>query len=345
MTVAVLAVIALIVGGYFAISGGGGDSSTGESTTATTSSNGGASGGQDSADFDPVVEKGGIPGGTLPVGVAADGDDVFIVDRSGHKLIKGSAKSMSDDDAFDFDVAPEDAVVANGSVFVTLPEASEVVKLSKGLKEEARIPIGDGTAGPSGIAVDGDTVWVAGLTDSTLYEIPKGATEATAHPIDAAQAPFGIAASGSDLWVADREGDSVIRFDPENDEVLERIDVGDNPKGVAVAGNVVYVANTDSGTVSMIGIESNEEIDGSPIKVNGQPRAIDVLGDHVWVSNGDEASKDLNAKQGWVTAINYSTHAVDKTLNVGGSPEGLGVGNDQVWVATGPEGKARAITP
>ncbi len=137
----------------------------------------------------------------------------------------------------------------------------------------------------------------------------------------------------------------MIRFDPDNDEALETVDVGDNPKGVAVAGNAVYVANTDSGNVSMIGIESNEEIDGSPIEVDGQPRAIDVLGDHVWVSNGDEASKALDAKKGWVTAINYATHEIDKTLNVGGSPEGLGVGDDQVWVATGPEQLARAITP
>jgi len=114
---------------------------------------------------------------------------------------------------------------------------------------------------------------------------------------------------------------------------------------VAVAEGIVYVANTDDGTVSLVSEEGAVEQD--KVKVDGQPRAIDVLDGHVWVTNGDEeATVTAGQENGWVSIFDAATHKlVTPKLRVGGSPEGLGVNEDQVFVATGTGGDVKAITP
>jgi hypothetical protein len=74
----------------------------------------------------------------------------------------------------------------------------------------------------------------------------------------------------------------------------------------------------------------------------GLPRAIDVLDDVVWISNGDEKGSD----RGWVTAVRAgTTEVLEEKLEVGGSPEGLGASATELWVATGSGQEAKAITP
>ena len=347
--VAIAAVAALIVIGVVALGGGGGSDEPGSSTAASTpTDNGGGSNGG-TTEFDPKVEPGAIPGGDLPVGVAADGNDLFIVDRDGRQVIKADASTMKDvGEPATFDTEPEDAVVLGDTVYVTLPHESTVARLSASdLSDKGKIAIGDGAAYPAGIALgEDDDVWVAGQDDGNVYEIKDGSDSATAFTNTGATAPFGIAASGSSIWIVDREGGRVIQYDPgRNAPVGEPVVVGANPKGVAISDGVVYVANTDDGTVSLISQEGATVQD--TVNVDGQPRAVDVLDGHVWVTNGD-AEETVNAgdEDGWVSIFDSaSKKLVEPKLRVGGSPEGLGVSEDQVFVATGTGGDVKAITP
>ena len=323
----------IVVAAVILISGGGDDGSSGGGGTTTTSKGSGA--------FDPKPLDGGVPGGELPVGVAADGNDVFVADRTGNKVILGDGASMSQTDELSLDSSPEDLVVSDGSLYVTIPDENRVLKLSESLEEEASIKLEDGSR-PSGISVGEDgKIWVAGLGSGNVYEIPAGGAEAKTVQIGA-QAPFGIAATDSNLWVVARESNEVLRADPTGDNA-EPIPVGANPKGIAVANGAVYVANTDDGTVTVFD-EDGTEID--TVQVGGLPRAVDVLGDHVWVSNGDEAANGGGNPDGWVTAFDAGTADIArKKIDVGGSPEGLGTSAGRVWVATGPKRQARAIEP
>ncbi len=330
--------VGIVVAAVIALGGGGGgDDGGGEATTASQ-----AAGGGTAEDFAPKVVKGGIDGGTLPVGVAADGDDVYIADRSGQQLIKGSADSMQPTgEAASMPGEPEDVAVVGDSVFATVPDANQVIRLNRDLGEQTEIDLPVDSA-PSGMTAANGAIWVAGLGSGDIYKIDPESSELEEIKLGA-QAPFGIAVTDEGLWVTAREGDAVIRANTDGSEP-ESIDVGDNPKGVAVAGGAVYVANTDSGSVTVLK-ESGEVID--TVEVGGLPRAVDVFGDHVWVSNGDvEANASAETPDGWVTAFDAGTADVaEKKIEVGGSPEGIGVSDDLVWVATGTGLEARAIEP
>ena len=123
----------------------------------------------------------------------------------------------------------------------------------------------------------------------------------------------------------------------------ESFPTGDNPKGVAVFGGIGLRCQRRRRNVTILD-ESKPAKGSKNVEVGGQPRAIDVLDDHVWVSNGDAPGD--GAENGWVSVFDGDGKLVDKQgLKVGGSPEGLGVGGGRLWVATGPQGLAKTIEP
>ncbi len=314
---------------------GGGGGSGGTSTTSTQS-----------ASSTPRVLTGGIDAVDLPVGVAADGSDVYIADRSGKAVIRGNADSMKQLSMASTVKPAEDVVVAGDRVFVTVPEAHEVLVFDRSLKEVGAIEL-PAESLPAGITTGDGEVWVAGEGSGAVYEInPTGdpTDPSTVQTLDVgAKEPFGVGVTPDALWVADRAKDRVIRFD-RGAGTHQDFTVGDNPKGVAVAGGHVYVANADSGDVTILD-EADPGTDPQTVPVKGQPRAIDVLAGRVWVTNGDSASLPLNEKRGWVNYFDEATTKLEGKVKVKGSPEGIGVSSDRVWVATGPEKLARAIEP
>jgi YVTN family beta-propeller protein len=326
----------IVVAAVIALGGGGGGDDDGGATSA------GQTGGGAAEDFAPKVEDGGIDGGQLPVGVAAEGDDVYIADRTGKQLIKGSAADMKPvGEPVPMPDEPEDVAVAGEFVFATVPNADEVIQLNRELGEQAPIALPLDSE-PSGMTAADGSIWVSGLGSGDIYKIDPGSSEPDTIELGA-QAPFGIAVTDDNLWITDREGDALIRTDRSGGDRTE-FTVGDNPKGVAVVNGKVYVANTDGHTVSVLD-EANPD-KGTTVTVEGLPRAIDVLGDHVWVSNGHlEANSTDKTPKGWVDVFDAGGTEVVKHLEVGGSPEGLGVSGDRVWVATGPTQLARAIQP
>ncbi len=335
LTLAAVGGIAVVVVVAFLLASGGGGGS--ESST-TASSRASGSGSQ------PRVLDGGIQAKELPVGVAAEGNDVYIADRTGNEVIHGDAGSMQAAGSVSTDKHPEDVVVVGGSVFVTVPDAHSLLVFDRDLNPTGSVDLGPGSK-PAGITTGDGEVWVAGEGSGAVYEIDPSDPAAFKTLDVGAREAFGIGVTTDALWVADRAANAVIRYDRKSG-ATESFAVGPNPKGVAVAGGRVYVANPDNGTISILS-ESDPSSDPQTVNVGGQPRAIDVLDGRVWVSNGDTEGKvDAGDEDGWVSVFDASTgELVEPKLRVGGSPEGLGVSSDRVWVATGPEKQARAIAP
>jgi class 3 adenylate cyclase/outer membrane protein assembly factor BamB len=102
---------------------------------------------------------------------------------------------------------------------------------------------------PNGIAVAGDTVWVADgpkalAIDAGTGVIQQTVTIGTSTPLGAGfgQGLQGIAVAGNDVWVTDPVGGRVFRLDARDGTVKARIHVGHTPAGLAVGGGRVWVA-------------------------------------------------------------------------------------------------------
>jgi outer membrane protein assembly factor BamB len=102
---------------------------------------------------------------------------------------------------------------------------------------------------PNGIAVVGDTVWVADgpkalAIDASTGVIRQTVTIGTATPLGEGfgQGLQGIAIADNDVWVTDPVGGRVLRLDARNGTVKARIHVGHTPAGIAVGGGRAWVA-------------------------------------------------------------------------------------------------------
>ncbi len=329
--------VAAIAGAAVLILGSGSDPSTTD-----PKGSGGAGGGGASSDPVARVQGGGVPGGKLPVGVAVAGNRVFTADRTGGQVLLGNASTREGIRSVSTRENPEDLIVESGALWVTVPKANSVIRMETDLSNPQEIQVG---TDPNGIAAADGSIFVTNFEEGDVSRIDSANPSIEAERIEIeATNPHGIAVADGVLWVTDRAENELIRYDLGTGE-RRSVGVGLNPKGVAVSDGVVWVANADEGTVSLIG-EADLEPIGEAVEVGGQPRAVDVFDGKVWVSNGDDESKELGAKDGWVSVFDATTQKlIEKKLVVGGSPEGLGVGEGRVWVATGPEGTVRAIKP
>jgi DNA-binding SARP family transcriptional activator/DNA-binding beta-propeller fold protein YncE len=96
--------------------------------------------------------------------------------------------------------------------------------------------------------------------------------------------PGGFTFAAGSFWVTDLLGRSVVRVDPSDGRVQDRIRVGRVPTGVAPAGKSVWVVNGNDGTLSRIDPQRKRE---KTLRFNGTaPLALVGDGRSLWVTYG-----------------------------------------------------------
>jgi DNA-binding beta-propeller fold protein YncE len=234
---------------------------------------------------------------------------------------------------------------------------------------EATIKVGED---PTGIAVGGTNVWVAGAEGVEAIDPAKDRPAGS--PIPVGGRPTAVALGFGSLWVANHSADSVARLDPGGLEKPSSIPVGDQPTDVAVDNRWVWVSNGGDDTVSRVSPQTEQVL---TVRVGAAPRSIATGEDAVWVTNidGKSVSKidpqdaqtvdrpiplgqrpnDLAVGYGsvWVidnfngtlTRINPDTLRVEGEIEVGSHPRGVNTGLGYVWVANGADGTVTRIDP
>ena len=135
-------------------------------------------------------------------------------------------------------------------------------------------------AGPSGIAVDVDSVWIANQGDNTVYRF----SPTTNLPVSMPSVPLGptaIATGGGAVWVAVGGFDAVSRVDP-NSGATFNIPVGRRPSAIAYGAGAVWVTCGPEGTVYRIDPATSEVT--AKIHVGNVPEGITVFDDLVWIA-------------------------------------------------------------
>ena len=136
-------------------------------------------------------------------------------------------------------------------------------------------------AGPSGIAVTPDTVWVTNGNDGTLSAIDARTRRLRSSTL-VGNGPAGIVAAAGSLWVANTFDGTLARIAPDTGAVITTVPVGNGPTGVAVADGALWVTNAFGGTVV--------KVDPAAVKVvrtttlGGVPGGIASAGDDLWVT-------------------------------------------------------------
>ncbi|MGH2684893.1 MAG: hypothetical protein ACRDJP_05430, partial [Actinomycetota bacterium] len=132
------------------------------------------------------------------------------------------------------------------------------------------------------------------------------------------------AGAASGIWVVNELGDTVVRIDPESNEVASRIQV-DSPTAVAADDSGVWVTSEPNDRVHRFdpagqrAIQTFQHADGIP----DGPAAIVIGPSGAWVGSGLEPA---------VARIDPQTGTVDR-LPLGGTTGGMVVdGNGDVWV-------------
>jgi len=133
----------------------------------------------------------------------------------------------------------------------------------------------------------------------------------------------GSGAAAKGIWVVNELGDTVIRIDPETNEVTDRIQV-EGPTAVAADDAGVWVTSETHDRVHQFDLDGRalrtfEHADGIP----DGPTTIVIDPNGVWIGSDLESA---------VARIDPETNAVDR-LPLGGITGGLAVsGNGDVWV-------------
>jgi len=188
-------------------------------------------------------------------------------------------------------------------------------------------------AAPSGVTLDGGTVWVASRDDGVLLAVDVG-VGALRDTFDIGGEPVAVASAEGSLWVTEHEfGDAVVRrVDPDTGKVIAEIA---SPPGAThplhVVGGAGAIWTTISGAeVARIDPATNEPVKTITASESGHPPGYGALVfgfGSVWV---------IDYESGQLLRIDPATNTIAATFDeLGYDAEDLGDGSMSVH-ATGP---------
>jgi hypothetical protein len=140
---------------------------------------------------------------------------------------------------------------------------------------------------PSGLASDGENIWVANDYDTKIARIPRGAMELADVKFPNLESKSrAVAYDGRYLWFALMGQKFVRRFDPKI-RAPRDIPVESEPTAIVFDGDFIWVCHDGSNSVTEIDAETCQVV--RVISWSDKPVAIAFDGSHIWVA-GEKGS-------------------------------------------------------
>ena len=185
--------------------------------------------------------------------------------------------------------------------------------------------------GAEAIGSGAGSLWVTATDTDANFDPAPGvvkridpATGATLATILVGTTPLDIDVSPGAVWVANFGSSSVMRIDPETNQVVATIAIP-NAFGVTVGLGAVWVSSTD-GRVTRIDPATNQIVTTIPTQATGG--FIATGNGAVWVTNpgySDQANGSLSR-------IDPATNQVVANTPLGSQPAGLVISGTNVWI-------------
>ncbi|MDX6581674.1 MAG: hypothetical protein QOI10_858 [Solirubrobacterales bacterium] len=232
-------------------------------------------------DGDPAKELSVLPAGNSPEAVVESSGSLWVTQGSGDTVLRLDPSSGAIQDEITVGAQPGGAAVGDdGSVWVANFGDGTVSRIDPDGGDVRTIPVG---AGPYGIAVDGNAVWVSNREDDSVIQINAGSNRPEPRAIPVGGNPKGIAIDDDgEVWVANADDDtvSVVANGAEQDTVT----VGEEPRGVVFAFGSIWVSVGFTDQVVRIDPKSGEKL--QTLNVGDGPEGIAAGPKSVWVANG-----------------------------------------------------------
>ena len=230
--------------------------------------------------------------GREPAGLAVGLGSVWVANSGDGTVTRIAPESGATQD-YRVGQRPAGIRVGEDAVWVANLESDTVSRIDPESGRVQSISVGDA---PSGIGLGENGVWVSNSGDDSVTRI-RPTTGEVLKTVLVGETPRGVAVGKGSVWVANTLDGTVTRLDADTYERIgEPIDVGpargSAPAGVAVGEEWVFVLLEGEEQLVRIDPDSGE-LAGDPIDVGQAPRALDIGGDAVWVSNsgGESVSR------------------------------------------------------
>jgi YVTN family beta-propeller protein len=187
----------------------------------------------------PVLDK--IAVGTAPVGLALDGDTLWVVSKDDQTLARVDARSGEVTKRIAVGAAPRAVAVGAGSVWVVDELRNAVFRIDPRPKRPrivAQINIG---TGPVSVVFGAGSVWVANNLDGTVSRI-DAARNVVAETIAVGDGPRGLAVTSEGIWVSNEFDGTLRLIDPRTNTVKRTVRIGERPQGLAAGATKLIVA-------------------------------------------------------------------------------------------------------
>lgn len=230
-----------------------------------------------------------------PQGLCVDGDTLYVADTENHRIRAvdlgarrvstiagtGEQKYRRDNDAAPLETplnSPWDVAARGDELYIAMAGNHQIWRLAGGAlgayAGTGREHIRDGDVAtawfsqPSGLAVDGDVLWVADAEDSAIRRVDLAAgrvrtvvgtglfdfgDEDGRGRAAKLQHPLAVAVLGGALVVADSYNHKIKRIDPKTEEVTTAFEGFAEPGGLAVLDGRLYVADTNAHAIKVCG--------------------------------------------------------------------------------------------
>jgi hypothetical protein len=259
--------------------------------------------------------------GSIPVGVAFDGANIWVTNNNGNTVTKLRASDGANLGTFPAGPNPGGVAFDGLNIWVTNSLASSVTKLraSDGLNL-GTFP----TRTPESVAFDGANVWAAGLGLVTKLRLKDGKNLGTF-------AGFGsgvttVAFDGANIWLATDGapgGSSVTKLRASDGALLGHFPVGDAPRAVVFDGANVWVANSGSNNVTKLRASDGASL--GTFTAGAGPEGLAFDGVNIWVTNFATNN---------VTKLRASDGANLGTFPVAQWPHGIAFDGANIWVTS-----------
>ena len=207
-----------------------------------------------------VVETFPAPG-CCAMGMSADGEFLYVVDRNANKIFKvngitGDVDSELPTPSF----RPTGLAWAGDYLWVADRDKNQIFRIAieTGIVDRVHdLPY----PAPKGLAWDGEYLYLADAKKDMIYCLdPEDGTLIRSFPTPSG-APTGLAHDGMHLWMADRDKDEIYMIDPARGEVIGILpSPGPHPWGLAWDGRNLWNADYQTRKLYRINITEGDPV-------------------------------------------------------------------------------------
>jgi streptogramin lyase len=287
------------------------------------------------------VYPGGPSGPSLPVGIAINGDHVWVADaEDAVTMLNASTGALTELSSSSYGFTTPFAIADDGThVWVANQEGNSVTELDASNGALVTVISGSNYEFKSldGIAADGTHVWVTDEGSQSVTEL-NASDGSLVQVLSASRydfgSPYGIAADSTHVWVTNQGGNSITELNASDGSLVQVLSAAsygfDGPTGIADDGTHIWVTNASGNSITELNASNGtlvQVLSAASYRLN-DPIGIADDGTHIWVTNaGGNSITELNASNGALTRV------ISGSLYQFDYPTAIAVADGHAWIA------------